>query len=62
MELAIVLLMVLIGTGAIVYAGLRTPASKATKSDADGSAPVVAPMHNDTDSSAGDGSADGGVV
>ncbi|NMA98940.1 MAG: hypothetical protein GX970_12665 [Phyllobacteriaceae bacterium] len=62
MELAVVLVMVLIGTGAIVYAGMRTPTGKATRSDTDGAAPVVAPMQNDADGASGDGSADGGAA
>lgn len=41
MELALVLLIVLIGTGAIVYAGLRPPAAK-PESASDETAPVEA--------------------
>jgi hypothetical protein len=51
MELAFVLLFVLLGTGAIVYAGMRRPAGKAETS-ADG-APVADDNADDADGSDG---------
>lgn len=57
MELALVLLCVLVGVGAIVYAGLRRPAKPAASSG-DGGAPVVS-THDHADGGDG-GSGDGG--
>ena len=57
MELAVVLVMVLIGTGAIVYAGMRTePARKADRAD-DSALTAVPPVSNDGSDAGGNGSA-----
>jgi hypothetical protein len=57
MEVALIFLAVILGIGAIVYAGLRSPANKGQASG-DSGAPVIVPGDADSGSSAG--SSDGG--
>lgn len=57
MELAVVLVMVLIGTGAIVYAGMRTEPARNVNRANDSASTAVPPVSNDGSDAGGDGSA-----